>query len=109
VLPSLPLFAFGAGLVMTVAYSAILRSLPADRHGAATGLLGFGRGVGLVLGPALAGAAVQFAEPLFADTRGYAAVWLVAAIAVLASLAPVVALLREPAPLAAAAASQARV
>jgi MFS family permease len=97
VLPSLPLFAFGAGLVMTVAYAAILRSLPADRRGAATGLLGFGRGVGLVLGPALAGAAIQFAEPLFADTRGYAAVWLVAAIAVLLSLGPVSGLLRDPA------------
>jgi MFS family permease len=100
VLPSLPLFAFGAGLVMTVAYAAILRSLPADRRGAATGLLGFGRGVGLVLGPALAGAAIQFAEPLFADTRGYAAVWLVAAAAVLLSLGPVSGLLRDPAPLA---------
>jgi MFS family permease len=100
VLPSLPLFAFGAGLVMTVAYAAILRSLPPDRRGAVTGLLGFGRGVGLVLGPALAGAAIQFAEPLFADTRGYAAVWLVAAIAVLLSLGPVSGLLRDPAPIA---------
>ena len=98
VLPSLPLFAFGAGLVMTVAYAAILRALPADRRGAATGLLGFGRGVGLVLGPVLAGTAVQVLAPWFADTRGYAAIWLVAAVAVLLSLGPVARLVREPAP-----------
>jgi MFS family permease len=97
VLPSLPLFAFGAGLVMTVAYAAILRALPADRRGAATGLLGFGRGVGLVLGPVLAGTAVQVLAPWFADTRGYAAIWLVAAVAVLLSLGPVARLVREPA------------
>lgn len=95
VLPSLPLFAFGAGLVMTVAYAAIMRALPADRRGAATGLLGFGRGVGLVLGPVLAGAAIQLLGPWFADTRGYAAVWLVAAVAVLLSLGPVLRLLRD--------------
>jgi MFS family permease len=95
VLPSLPLFAFGAGLVMTVAYAAILRALPADRRGAATGLLGFGRGVGLVLGPVLAGMAIQVLGPWFADTRGYAAIWLVAAVAVLLSLGPVARLLRD--------------
>jgi MFS family permease len=83
---------------MTVAYAAILRSLPEDRRGAATGLLGFGRGVGLVLGPVLAGTAVQVLAPWFADTRGYAAIWLVAAVAVLLSLGPVARLVREPAP-----------
>jgi Na+/melibiose symporter-like transporter len=95
VLPSIPVFAFGAGLVMTVGYAAVLRTLPADRRGAAAGLLGFGRGVGLVLGPALAGAAVQVLAPYFPATRGYAAVWLVAGVAVLLSLGPVARIGRE--------------
>jgi len=95
VLPSIPLFAFGAGLVMTVGYAAVLRTLPMDRRGAATGLLGFGRGVGLVLGPALAGGAVQVLAPYFPATRGYAAMWLVAAVAVLVSLNPVSRIGRE--------------
>ena len=98
IMPSVPVFAFGAGLVMTVGYAAVLRALPAGRRGAATGLLGFGRGVGLVLGPVLAGAAVQLLTPYFASTRGYGAMWLVAAVAVRLSLAPVSRLGRDTAP-----------
>ncbi len=65
-------------------------ALPAGRgrdHGLVSGLYGLSQGAGIVLGPLLAGAAVALLEPSFAGTQGYAAVFVVAGGAVLASLA----------------------
>jgi len=43
------------------------------------------RGVGIMLGPVLAGAAVQLGSGILKSTHDYAAAWLVAAAAILAS------------------------
>lgn len=91
-----PVFAFGAGAVMTLGYTAMSRRMPADARGAASGLFAVGRGIGLLLGPLLAGAAVDLSAPFLSDTHGYAAIWLVASAAVLATL-PVVRRLPAPA------------
>jgi MFS family permease len=83
---AMPLVAFGAGAVTTLAYVALVRAAPADARGAASGLFGLSRGVGVLLGPLLAGLAVEALEPVLTSTHGYAAAWLVAALAVLATV-----------------------
>ena len=83
---AMPLVAFGAGAVTTLAYVALVRAAPKDAHGAASGLFALSRGVGVLLGPLLAGIAVEVLEPALVSTHGYAAAWLVAALAVLATV-----------------------
>jgi len=57
-----------------------------EPHGLAAGLYGVSQGAGIVLGPAVAGVAVEVLRPAFEGTAGYAAVFVVAAAAVLLSL-----------------------
>jgi MFS family permease len=84
-LGALPVVAFAAALVMTLPFSLLLEIVPDRHHGAAAGLFGVSRGVGLLAGPVLAGLAIVALEPVFSATKGYAAVFVVAAAAVLAS------------------------
>lgn len=81
-----PVGAAAAAIVMTLPFSALMRLIPAEHHGAASGLFGFSRGVGGVLGPLVVGAAVVVLEPLLGATRGYAAMWFVCSAALLLSL-----------------------
>ncbi len=81
----LPL-AFAAGVVMTLPYSMLMGMLPERDHGAGAGVFEASRGVGVVIGPVLAGVAVQLLRPVFASTDGYAAVFAVAALAIFASI-----------------------
>jgi MFS family permease len=83
---AMPAVAFGAGAVTTLAYVALVRAAPRDAHGAASGLFALSRGVGVLLGPLLAGVAVEALKPALVSTHGYAAAWLVAALAVLATV-----------------------
>jgi maltose/moltooligosaccharide transporter len=85
--PLFALVALGAGAVMALPYSLVMgRFSGGEHHGAAAGLFGLSRGVGLLAGPALAGTAVTLLEPLFEDTQGYGAIFPVASIAVTASI-----------------------
>jgi hypothetical protein len=43
------------------------------------------RGAGVIAGPIVTGAAIDLLRPLFESTEGYAAMWLVQALALLAS------------------------
>lgn len=81
----LPL-AFAAGIVMTLPYSLLMGMLPDADHGAGAGAFEASRGLGVVLGPILAGVAIETLDPLFASTDGYAAMFLVASVAVLISI-----------------------
>ena len=83
---AMPIVALGAGMVTTLAYVALVRAAPEDARGTASGLFALSRGVGVLLGPLLAGIAVELLRPLLLDTDGYAAAWLVAALAVLATV-----------------------
>jgi MFS family permease len=82
----IPLPAAAAGTVMTLNYSALMRVLPAEHHGAASGLFLLSRGVGCLLGPLAVGIAVTVAAPLFPASRGYDAMWFVIGPAVLAAV-----------------------
>jgi MFS family permease len=85
--PAFALIALGAGAVMALPFSLVMGRFDGGKHhGAAAGLFGLSRGVGLLAGPALAGAAVTLLEPLFEETQGYAAIFPVAALAVTASI-----------------------
>lgn len=82
--------AFAAVVLMTLPYTLLMRLLGDDReHGAAAGLLSASRGAGVLLGPLLAGLAIELTPGIraltFDDTHGYAAIFAVAAALLLAS------------------------
>lgn len=86
VLPAGAIVAFGGGVLMALPYALLTPLMPRGEHGALSGLYSTSRGVGIMLGPLLAGAAIELLRGPLAVTEGYAAMWLVASAAVLASL-----------------------
>lgn len=78
--PVLPVVAFGGGVIMTLPYALLMPMMPEEEHGALTGFYSVSRGVGVALGPALAGLAIQLAG------RDYRVMWLICGTAILASV-----------------------
>lgn len=83
-----PLVAFGGGVTMSLPYALLMPMMPRGAHGAVTGLYSLSRGVGISLGPLLAGVAIQAAG------EDYRWMWLVCGAAILVSI-PVMAPLRD--------------
>jgi Na+/melibiose symporter-like transporter len=85
----IPPVAAAAVTVMTLPFALLSEALPDevsdDSGGQASGVFGISRGVGLVLGPLLAGGAVMACQDLLASSKGYGAIFLVAAAAVAGS------------------------
>jgi MFS family permease len=94
VLPSLPLVAFGGGTILTLPYALLIPIMPDKEHGIMTGFYSFSRGIGILLGPLLGGAAISLLREPLETTHGYAAMWLVCSVAILASI-PAMAPLRR--------------
>ena len=92
--PVLPAIAFGGGVIMTLPYAMLIPLMPKREHGALTGFYSLSRGIGVMLGPLLAGVAVSLLKSPLSSTHGYAAMWLVCSVAVLASI-PLVGHVRE--------------
>jgi MFS family permease len=86
IVPFLPLVAFGGGIVMALPYALLIPMMPADEHGSLTGLYSVSRGIGIILGPVLAGGAIELLRGPLSSTHGYAAMWLVCSLAVFASV-----------------------
>lgn len=84
--PILPAIAFGGGVIMTLPYAMLIPLMPAGDHGALTGFYSVSRGIGVMLGPLLAGVAVSVLKGPLSSTHGYAAMWLVCSASVLASI-----------------------
>lgn len=78
--------AFSAGMIMALPYAELMGMLEEEHHGLAAGMFGLSRGVGTLLGPVLAGAAVTVLKGPLASTQGYAAVFGVASAAAFLSL-----------------------
>ena len=79
--------ALGGGTLMTLAYAVLMPLMPEDEHGALTGFYSLSRGVGITLGPLLAGILISVTRSSpFGVTRGYQAMWIVCAAAALRSL-----------------------
>ena len=72
----------------------LFKVMPATDRGTITGLATTTKGIGLVIGPLAAGAAIDIFHGYFRSTDGYAVIWPVVAIPVLAVI-PLVALLAE--------------
>ncbi|HUN77553.1 MAG TPA: MFS transporter [Solirubrobacteraceae bacterium] len=81
-----PIVAFGGGLTMTLPYAILVPLMPDDSHGMLTGFYSLSRGLGVMLGPLLAGVAIQLLHGPFAATHGYAAMWIVSSGSILASI-----------------------
>ena len=86
--------AMAGGVVMTLAWALLFKVMPARDRGTITGLATTTKGLGLVIGPLAAGAAIDIFHSYFRSTDGYAVIWPVVAIPVLAVI-PLVALLAE--------------
>ena len=91
---AIPLVAFGGGVIMTLPYALLIPLMPEDERGGLTGFYSASRGVGIALGPLLAGVAISVARSPLSGTQGYQAMWLVCAVAVLVSV-PLLRPLRE--------------
>jgi MFS family permease len=78
--------ALAGGTVMTQAWALLFTLMP-DRHrGAISGLATMTKGFGLLVGPILAGAAIDLTAPLLDETDGYGALWPVCGLPVLAAI-----------------------
>lgn len=90
-----PFVAFGGGTIMTLPYAMLIPLMPEHEHGALTGLYSLSRGVGTMLGPLLAGVAIEVLKGPLSGTQGYQAMWLVCGAAILLSLIPLRRLRRD--------------
>jgi MFS family permease len=81
----LPIVAFGGAVVLTLPYALLIPMMPKDEHGRITGLYSTSRGLGIMLGPLLAGATISLGKNVFL-AKGYSAMWLVCAASMLLSI-----------------------
>lgn len=86
-LVGLPFVALAGAVVLTLPQALAFTLAPAGSEGAAAGLQDFSRGVGVVLGPVVVGAAVGLSRGLFESTHGYATMWIVIGLPVLLAAA----------------------
>jgi MFS family permease len=78
--------AVGGGLVMTLAWALLFELMPAASRGGVAGLATTTKGLGLLVGPLLAGGAIDVASSHFDATEGYGVLWPVVGVLVLASV-----------------------
>lgn len=77
----LPVGALLGAIVITLSFPLILQIMPGQNEGVYSGLFEFSRGLGVVLGPLVTGAAIAIYELLGGPYDGYPAMWLVLAVA----------------------------
>lgn len=92
--PVIAVVAFAAGVVMTLPYALMIELMPPQGHGVSSGLYGFSRGAGTLLGPIIAGSAIDLLRPVLPATHGYSAMFLVASASILLSI-PLLSLLQR--------------
>ena len=82
----LPFAALAGAVLLTLPPALAFTVAPDGAHGTASGIIDMSRGVGVVLGPVLVGAAISASGDLFASTHGYAAMWPVIGIPILLAI-----------------------
>jgi maltose/moltooligosaccharide transporter len=82
----LPLIALAGAVVMTLPYGILVGMTPPGAEGALSGLFGFSRALGAVLGPIVVGVAIDVLAPVFPATNGYGAMWIAIGAPILLSL-----------------------
>lgn len=80
VAPILLLAGFGASAIIALPYPIYAGLTSEARAGEHTGVFVISVSVGRLLSPMLVGAAIDMARPFLPETRGYPAMWLVAAV-----------------------------
>jgi MFS family permease len=89
--------AIAGGTVMTLAWGLLFKLMPPQHRGAVSGLATTTKGLGLLLGAPVAGAAIDLARPALHATSGYQVLWFVCGIPVLAAIPLVARMMRvEP-------------
>jgi len=74
------------GMVMTLAWGLLFTLMPERDRGAIAGLATTTKGIGLIIGPLVAGGAIDIMAPYLESTQGYAALWPTMAIPILAAI-----------------------
>ena len=69
------LVAIAGGTVMTLAWGLLFKLMPPGERGAISGLATTTKGIGLVIGPLLAGAVIDLLGSRLESTDGYQALW----------------------------------
>jgi MFS family permease len=82
----LPFIALAGAIVMTLPYGILAGMTPPGAEGALSGLFGFSRALGAVLGPIVVGVAIDVLAPVFPSTNGYGAMWVAIGAPILLSL-----------------------
>jgi MFS family permease len=75
--------AIAGGTVMTLAWGLLFKLMPPADRGAIAGLATTTKGIGLIIGPLLAGAAIDILRPYLPATEGYQIVWPILGLPVL--------------------------
>ena len=76
--------AVAGGTVMTLSWGLLFKVMPAGDRGTITGLATTTKGLGLLIGPLGAGAAIDIFSPVLDATEGYAALWPAVGLPILA-------------------------
>ncbi|HVV75448.1 MAG TPA: MFS transporter [Mycobacteriales bacterium] len=97
VLGIVPIVAAAAATTMIVPFAALMRVMPDHDHGAIAGVFTLSRGLGTLLGPVMAGAAIFLLRSPLQHTHGYAAMWFVIGTATLCTWPVLVRLPADPA------------
>ena len=82
------------GTVMTQAWGLLFKLMPASERGAIAGLATTTKGIGLIFGPLLAGAAIDLVSPYLPETNGYQIVWPICGLPILAAIPIVYSLIK---------------
>jgi MFS family permease len=89
--------AVAGGTVMTLSWGLLFKLMPARHRGAISGLATTTKGIGLLFGPLIAGAAIDLLAPYLKSTDGYQILWPLCGAPILAVTPLVASLLRvEP-------------
>ncbi len=89
-LPIVFLVAIAGGAVMTLAWGLLFKLMPPADRGAVSGLATWTKGLGLLIGPLAAGAAIDILAPYLSATEGYQALWPILGLPILL-VAPILA------------------
>jgi len=91
------LVAIAGGTVMTLAWGLLFKLMPSDERGAISGLATTTKGVGLVIGPLVAGGVIDLLSSRLEATDGYQALWPVLGVPILLAIPLVARLIRAEA------------
>jgi MFS family permease len=78
--------AIAGGTVMTLAWGLLFKLMPAGERGAISGLATTTKGLGLVMGPLVAGAVIDVLRPSLEETEGYQALWPVLGVPIILAI-----------------------